>query len=250
MAVRACFIFLKNLSSRMNLLRIRFATLLAVIFLSACAPSQATPQTTDPTPASVFTAIPTLTVPPPTPTYSVSPLDDAANTVYYFASDMCNAKWTNNGTDIPCPSVEGQTSGYIGLRTQTELNLPYMANALLTIPAQDGNFLSIFGAFPARQIDFADFFRAQLYCIPNSQCDVTFSLGYYDDKGKFQEPFPAWPYKYTDAPLLINFPLDILAGQTVQLTLVVRDNGDPSNDFAVWVEPRIFRHPRIATPTP
>ncbi|MFN8382432.1 MAG: hypothetical protein U0V02_10850 [Anaerolineales bacterium] len=232
-------------------MRIRFATLLVVIFLSACTTSQSAPQSMDSAPAPAFTAIPTLTVPPPTPTFSVSPLDDATNTVYYFALDVCNAKWTNNGKDIPCPSVQGQNgSGYVGSLSQVELNLPYMANALLTIPAQDGNFRDIFGTFPARKIEFADFFRAQLYCMPNSQCDVTFSLGYYDGNGKFQEPFPAWPYKYTEAPRLINFPLDVLAGQTVQLTLVVRDNGDPSNDFAVWVEPRIFRHPGIATPTP
>ncbi len=240
-------------------MRIRFISLLILIFLSACNSSQATPQKTDPQPfdpaqdrpAPVFTAIPTLTPPPPTPTFGVPPLDDAENIVYYFAPDMCNAKWVNNGQELLCPGVNGQiSSGYVGLLTQAELNLPYKANALLTIPSQDGNFYAIFGTFPARKIEFADFFRAQLYCMPKSQCDVTFSLGYYDSSGKFYEPFPAWPYNYTELPRLINFPLDILAGQTVQLTLTVRDNGNPSDDFAVWVEPRIFRHPDISTPAP
>lgn len=233
-------------------MRIRFFIPLIGIFLSACAPSQAAPQPADLQPATVsFTAIPTLTAPPPTPTYAVSPLDDAANTVYYMAPDICNAKWVNSGEGIPCPGTQGETGpGYVEFLTQTELELPYMANAILTIPSQGGKFREIFGTFPARKIEFADFFRTQLYCMPDSQCDVTFSLGYYDENGKFYEPFPAWPYNYTELPRLINFPLDILAGKTVQLTLVVRDNDDPTGDFAVWVEPRIFRHPGVSTPTP
>ncbi len=232
-------------------MRTRFSNALALIFLSACAPSQAAPQPADLQPASAFTAIPTLTAPPPTPTYAVPPLDDAANTVYYFAPDVCNAKWANSGQDIPCPGIQGQiNSGYVELLTDMELNLPYKANALLTIPPQEGDFAEIFGTFPARKIELGDFFRAQLYCMPDTQCDVIFSLGYYDSNGKFSEPFPAWPYNYAEIPNLINFPLDILANQTVQLTLVVRNNNDPTNDFAVWVEPRIFHHPGVATPTP
>lgn len=86
--------------------------------------------------------------------------------------------------------------------------------------------------------------------MPDTQCDVTFSLGYYDSSGTFLEPFPAWPYNYTQLPRLINFPLDILAGQTVKLTLVVRDNGNPTGDYAVWVEPRIYRNLEIFTPIP
>ncbi|MBE0669524.1 MAG: hypothetical protein IH588_02950 [Anaerolineales bacterium] len=232
-------------------MRLGFALSFGIILLSACAPSQAAPQPEDLQPDPVFTPSPTLTVPPPTATYAPSPLDDAANTVYYFAPDVCNAKWVNNGQDIPCPGIQGQTSsGYVDLLTNVELKLPYKANALLTLPSQDGVYLDIFGAFPPRTIEFADFFRAQLYCMPDTQCDVIFSLGYYDGSGKFNEPFPKWPYNYTEVPRLVNFPLDSLAGQTVQLVLIVRDNGDPANDFAVWVEPRIFRHPAIFTPTP
>lgn len=231
-------------------MRYGFFTSLILILASACVPSRATPHPADLQPASAFTAIPTLTVVPSTPTYTVPPLDDAANTAYYFALDICNAKWSNNGQELPCPGVEGQPSGYVNLLSEIELSLPYKANAILSVPTQDGNYLDIFGAFPPRTIEGNDFFRAQLYCMPGSQCDVTFSLGYYDSSGKFLEPFPAWPYNYSELPRLINFPLDILAGQTVQLTLVVRDNGDPAGDFAVWVEPRIYRHLGMFTPIP
>lgn len=239
-----------NQNNRRILLQIRLVLSLGCIFIAACVPTQATPPLTDAQPASVFTAIPTLTVPPPTATYAPSPLDDAANIIYYFSSELCTAKWTNNGQEIPCPSAELNPSGTVRLLNQTDLSLPYAANAILSMPAQDRVYLDIFGAFPARKIELGDFFRAQLHCLPNTQCDVTFSLGYYDANGKFFEPFPAWPYNYTEIPRLINFPLDILAGQTVQLVLIVRDNGDPSNDFAIWVEPRIFRHLESLTPIP
>lgn len=231
-------------------MRYRFFISLILIFISACVPFKPTPHPSEIQPASAFTETPTLIVSPSTPTYSPSPLDDAANTAYYFAPDICNAKWSNNGQDIPCPGVEDQSPGYVNLLTEIELNLPYKANAILSVPPQDGNYLDIFGAFPPRTIGLNDFFRAQLYCMPDTQCDVTFSLGYYDSSGKFLEPFPAWPYNYTQLPRLINFPLDILAGQTVKLTLVVRDNGDPTGDYAVWVEPRIYRNLEIFTPIP
>ena len=228
-----------------------FTIALTLALLSACASTPAAPQSADPLPASVSPASPTPTPPPPTATFATSPLDDAANTVYFFAPDTCKAKWTNNGQELPCPGLRGQLeSGFVGLLTQSELNLPYRADAILTVPSQDGRFLGIFGAFPARQIEFGDFFRAQLYCMPEAQCDVAFSLGYYDESGKFFDPFPAWPYNYAELPHLVNFPLDLIADQTVRLTLIVRDNGDPAGDYAVWVEPRIFRRPGIVTPTP
>ena len=230
-----------------------------LILITACTSSGAMPQEPealpfDPAPgkpAPVFTAIPTLTALPPAPTYGIAPLDDAQNIVYYFAPDICNAKWVNSGQELPCPGIHGQiSSGYVEFLTQADLGLNYMANALLTIPSQDRKFFGIFGTFPAREIEFADFFRTQLYCMPGSLCDVTFSIGYYDSNGKFYEPFPDWSYNYTEPSHLINYPLDTLDGQTVKLTLIVRDNGNSSDDFAVWVEPRIFRHPGITRPTP
>lgn len=227
-----------------------FLAILLPILLSACLPSQDfTPEEVI-QPTVAYTAIPTLTALPPSPTYAVSPLDDADHIVYYFAPNLCEATWTNNGAEFPCPGMQGQTSGYVSLLTEVELKLPYQANAILSVPSQDGRLLGVFGAFPRMQIDLADFFRAQLYCLPETPCDVTFSLAYYDFNNKFYEPFPDWPYHYQDPPKLINLSLSKLAGQTVQLMLIVRDNGDPTGDFAVWVEPRITRHPGISTPIP
>jgi len=209
------------------------------------------PAQTPPSPVANFTAVPSLTVPPPTATFAIAPLDDSQNSVYYFAPNMCDAKWTNNGQDLSCPGVLSENKpGYVGFITQAELSLPYEASALLTIPAQDPNFQGIFGAFPTRIIEAGDFFRAQLFCLPDHPCDVVFSLGYYASDGSFNEPFPSWSYNHTQNPQLINFPLGILAGQDVRLTLIVRAHGSPAEDYAVWVEPRIFRNPNIVTPTP
>ena len=40
-------------------------------------------------------------------------------------------------------------------------------------------------------------------------------------------------YVYADVSL------DELAGRTLQFLLVVRDNGDPVDDFALWIQPQI-----------
>ena len=63
--------------------------------------------------------------------------------------------------------------------------------------------------------------------VPNAKWDKQ-----YDPKER---------YIYADASL------DFLAGKTVQFMLVVRDNGDADDDYAVWIMPHIARLGSAAT---
>ena len=45
--------------------------------------------------------------------------------------------------------------------------------------------------------------------------------------------------------LLVDFPLDELAGQTVEFVLVIRDNDNPIGDNALWISPYIWRDPAV-----
>ena len=153
------------------ILRTRFAPLLAFILLSACAPSQSAPPPTATQPVPVSTATPTLTPPPtPTPTFAVAPLDDAANTVYYFAPDVCTAKWTNSGETLPCPGISGQIdSGFIGLLTQTELTCP--TKQMRSCPFHHRMAISrIFRTF--LKIKLWDFFPPYIACRVPMQCHI------------------------------------------------------------------------------
>jgi len=88
-----------------------------------------------------------------------------------------------------------------------------------------------------------DRFKSVLACLDEAlKCDLTFPLEYFDAYGNLHAVSdakwvitydPAGDYTYAD----VN--LDFLAGQQVQFLLAVRDNGDPSEDFGVWIAPHI-----------
>lgn len=130
--------------------------------------------------------------------------------------------------------------------------------ALLTIPAQT-KYLGIFGRYPSFTIYPGDEFRALLTCQQSDTiCAVDFSLGYYDGSGGYHgKPNPLSP---NDIPnpeegyYELIIPLDLLAGQTVDFVLTVRDQGIRRGDKALWIYPYIYRNPdatpAAALPTP
>jgi hypothetical protein len=47
----------------------------------------------------------------------------------------------------------------------------------------------------------------------------------------------------------VDFPLDEVAGQTVEFVLSIEDNGYPVGDNALWIAPYIWREPSLASST-
>jgi hypothetical protein len=67
-------------------------------------------------------------------------------------------------------------------------------------------------------------------------------LGYYDARGKYQEPWPMEYYRYgVEPPINRTWPLSQLAGQTVEFVLAVRGEQNPTENWALWIAPRILR---------
>ena len=69
-------------------------------------------------------------------------------------------------------------------------------------------------------------------------------MEYYTENGAYidsQQTGWYWNQTQDEATTDIAVDLSILAGQTVRLVLVVRDNGDPEGDYALWVEPQLWR---------
>jgi hypothetical protein len=117
--------------------------------------------------------------------------------------------------------------------------MPSNMNILMAYTPQE-KYETIYGEYPAMTVQEGDRFRAVLQCRDHSFCDVEFVLNFSDERGS--AGLKNWRYLFTDDPIVVDYPLDALAGQTVQFTLAVRARGNPVEAYAVWVAPHIY-HP-------
>jgi len=117
--------------------------------------------------------------------------------------------------------------------------LPSNLKILLTFPPADHYPETLFGKYPAFAVKAGDRFRAVLACRPHTFCDVEFGLEYYDNRGRIG--LKHWAYLFVDAPIVVDYPLDAIAGKTVQFGLSVSANGNSSEADAVWIAPHIYR---------
>ena len=238
-----------NLEERM---KTKFAIILSVFLLTACIGQPTTPQVNLPPTATL--APPATETPIPVPTFTETPAPTATpriqinnegkTVVFDFTAQLCEAKWVNGAypQPLPCPGdLNNVGKGYIGLLSGSDQGLALDFPMILSFPAYD-NALGIFGRYPKFTVGANDEFRASFTCRSNTPCFVSYALGYYDANGKYQEPFPMEYYKFgVEPPINYVWPLGQLAGQTVEFTLVVRNEGDAQQAWALWISPRIVR---------
>ncbi len=195
-----------------------------------------------PTEPPTATPAPTATITPtPTPDFSVIglPAESAAKPAYDFAANICAADWSTNTQSVPCDGQDPETtSGYVGLMGGSDQGVPPNISVLVMYPPQGGED-TLSGTFPAFTIQKGDRFRAVLGCRAHNFCDVDFGLDYYTANGK--SGLKHWTYLFTDAAIVVDYPLDGLAGMTVRFSLSVRRHGEGLQAYAVWLAPHIYR---------
>jgi hypothetical protein len=189
-----------------------------------------------------LTPAPTATITPsPTPDLGLIglPAEDSGTRVFDFVDQMCEAQWSNRGLDLPCPGNDAQSSaGYVMQLDPKAQSLPSNMNILLAYTPQE-KYETISGKYPAVTIQKGDRFRAVLDCKEHTFCDVDFVLSFANEKGT--AGLTNWAYIFTDKPIVVDYSLDALAGQNVQLILAVHSKANPVEAYAVWIEPHIYR---------
>lgn len=234
-------------------------SLLLGLFLVGCAPTanQPTKEATSPTEAATEpiaqqlatpTVIPTKTAtatetvtPISTPDFTLIGLPDEGDgtLVFDFVEQMCNAEWYTRGQDLPCPGNDSQSSaGYVMQLDGESQGLSSDINVLLAYTPQK-NYETISSKYPAFTVQKGDRFRTVLACKEHTFCDVEFVLDFSNEKGS--AGLTHWRYIFSDEPIVIDYPLDALAGENVQFTLAVRARGNPVEAYAVWIAPHIYR---------
>ncbi len=195
-------------------------------------PTAAPTSTPVPSPTSTFT-------PTPDPAAAGLPTETAGADAFDFVASMCKAEWFTRAGSLPCPGDENNPDpGYAISLPGDRQGLTPGFPVLLMYPPQD-TYETIFSKYPAFTVQKGDRFRAVLDCRAHSFCDVEFALEYYGPSGK--AGLAQWPHLFSDDPIVVDFPLDGIAGLKVQFGLSVRGLGNRIDAYGVWLFPHIFR---------
>ncbi|MBM3137806.1 MAG: hypothetical protein FJZ98_06425 [Chloroflexi bacterium] len=221
-------------------------TFLLLVFLTGCARLVQISEPTIPPQASPIVEI-LQTSEPAAQKLLEFPDPDPQTIMVDIAAKPCSISWSNNGEYLPCPGILDDISGgHVSLTEDPVINGAILVNqsALLTIPAQsDSSFRAIFGKLPPYTVKTGDRFKAVLACADgHPNCDATISLEYYTSDNQILTVTGAeWQVTYNSSGgyVYADASLEALAGRTLQFLLAVRDNGDASDDYILWIQPQI-----------
>jgi hypothetical protein len=172
---------------------------------------------------------------------------------YNFVKQYCKATWSNNNATLPCPGTEGDPAGFVVVLNQPRLENGKKADddALAMGPKRSANG-RVEGEFPAIKIKKGDHFLATINCqYRANKCDVILQLDYI--LNGHRRTLASWHEVYEGLSYNIDLDLSALEGENVKFILVVKANGDPKDDEALWIGPHILRMgtpPPTRTPTP
>ena len=189
------------------------------------------------------TPVPTGVTPQPT-------LPPASGSVLDFAGSACSASWRSGVGALPCPGTDGDIRGFVlpVSNPRLESGVIDSGNALILVPQNkfDGY---IQGTYPEIVVQQGDRFQGTVGCAYGSSCYVTFRLDYLTETG-LQVKYWTWTEKNEGSTYFVNKDLSALAGKKVRFILMLLATGSPTNDRAVWSQPRIVRTGSVpATPT-
>lgn len=161
---------------------------------------------------------------------------------YDFLGNYCDAQWSTDAQDLPCPGTDGDKNGFVLIQNSPKMEDGSVApnKALTTFPQSVRNGL-ITGKYPAITIQTGDHFQTWIDCMYKANdCNAIFKLQYQIGKGAVQT-LGQWNEVYEGQYYPINIDLSALNGQKVKFILTVLANGSPHEDYAQWIAPRISR---------
>ena len=163
---------------------------------------------------------------------------------YDFAENYCDAKWiggdSGGGTILTCPGGTGDATGFVVRKDNPKLQngTTYTGKAIETHPKWVDNGV-ISGKYIKLKIKPNYHFKATIGCLDGgAACNVIFQLN-YEDEGGTLHPLGSWNMSAGAAPQNIDVNLTPLAETYVYFALAVMANGPSTQDWAMWVNPRM-----------
>jgi len=158
-----------------------------------------------------------------------------------LAQGYCSAEWVTNLGRLECPGNSDSPNGFaitldrpqLESRNENEI-------ALYTHPPLVENGW-IAGTYPPYTVQAGDHFLADIGCLAHfTNCQVEFMLAYLP-AGADPVILGRWQEYYDQKMTRVDVDLSGLAGQTIQLILSVRSQGDSGQAGAFWLVPQIRR---------
>ncbi len=185
-------------------------------------------------------------------------VEEISQSFFNFYENYCAAEWKSRRGALNCPHWENPTQkaykdeGPVPLKDYQDgffsfseaPNLETTLNpggpVLVVRPDNEADGF-ITASFPALSITNQHRFKAVIGCMKeNPDCDVTFQINYRLQDEPVQV-LAFWRQRNDGEVTNIDIDLSFLAGNPVWFDLVVVNNGDSSQDWAFWLQPRIVK---------
>jgi hypothetical protein len=160
--------------------------------------------------------------------------------VYEMVPDASRAAWQNSTTSIVFGSTSDPAIGLAFSSANPQFETGTIENESGIIMKPDTTGL-VKGTFPTYTVQQGDHFMAVIGCQYNHpNCNVKMQLG-YSISGGASVILATWDEKYEGKVYKADVDLSSLVGKNINLILTVLANGDASDDYAIWLRPRIVR---------
>jgi len=160
--------------------------------------------------------------------------------VYEMVPDASRASWYNSTTTITFGNTSTPAIGLAYSLANPQLENGSVENESGLVMKPDTAGL-VKGVFPAYTIQSGDHFMTVIGCLHgHTGCKVNMQLG-YSISGGATTVIATWSETYEGKVYKVDVDLSSLAGQNVNLVLTVLANGDATDDYALWLRPRIAR---------
>jgi hypothetical protein len=160
--------------------------------------------------------------------------------VYDMVTDAKRAAWQNSVATITFGDTSNPNNGFA-----TDTPAPQLENGsienetgLVMHPNAVSNG-SIQGTFPAFTIKDGDRFQSVIGCqYGYVKCNIKFTLSYRTEGGA-TTALASWDEINEGLVNKVDVDLSKLAGKTINLILTISTNGDPVDDYGIWLRPRV-----------
>ncbi len=154
-----------------------------------------------------------------------------------------DANWVGSGGTVSFGGPDTDIKGFAMYRNSQRLEDGSSPAKVLEVHPQMANDGSITGTYPAYTVVTGEHFTARIGFLAKADgtCgagNVKFQLNYKESSGSFSS-LGEWTETCDGTLREIDVNLSSLAGKNVQFVLAVLANGTASEDWAIWVSPRV-----------
>ncbi len=160
--------------------------------------------------------------------------------VYEMVPDASRATWSNSSATITYGDTSNPANGlaYTSPNPQIETGAIEDESGIIMKPDSAGN---VKGIFPAYTVQSGDHFLSVIGCqYGHTSCNAKLQLS-YSIGGGAATVIASWDEAFEGKINKVDVDLSSLAGKNVNLILTVLANGDATDDYVVWLRPRVMR---------